>query len=132
MERRAAGGAGTGAVRAVALSALSRLVLVLDREKSELQPLDLKKGNKQRERERGRERDVCCPLLVAGASIVAGAASGGGGARCTRAAGRGERWLGAGVEGISCLWLFFGLHDWHIGLGSLPRARHTGPSANVF
>ena len=67
MERRAAGGAGTGAVRAVALSALSRLVLVLDREKSELQPLDLKKGNKQREREGERERCVlpiaCCRCI---------------------------------------------------------------------
>ena len=39
-----AGGAGTGAVRAAALSSLSRLVLVLDREKSELQPLRLSCG----------------------------------------------------------------------------------------
>ena len=51
-----AGGAGTSAIRAAALSSLSRLVLVLDREKSELQPLDLEEGERSRERERERER----------------------------------------------------------------------------
>ena len=52
-----AGGAGTSAIRAAALSSLSRLVLVLDREKSELQPLDLEEGERSRERERERERE---------------------------------------------------------------------------
>jgi len=71
-----AGGAGTGAVRAVALSLLSRLVLVLHREKSELQPLDLEEGERNGE----RERDVCvAPCLLQMHRSVAGAACGSGG-----------------------------------------------------